>query len=265
MFGLWQLNKYMEFCMNNIYATPQADLDNTSSSERIGGSPEQAIAGNIEISMTGTLGEAWKNLKGFKTLCHISFLIYFIAAIIAALLVIPIGIAVAALGFDKATTAIIVQLLQMVASIATMPMFMAIHIMGIRHAANKPSSASAVFHYFNKIPALLLCYIMMIPLIILGLLLFILPGIYLMVAYMYSLPLIVEKNMSPWQALEVSRKALTRKWFPVFGLLLILLLVNILAIFTLGIAYIWVIPWSVLTMSMVHIKLFGAEAHTLAE
>ncbi len=251
--------------MNNIYATPQSDLDNTSSSERIGGSPEQAIAGNIEISMTGTLGEAWKNLKGFKTRCHIAFLLYFIVSIIVAILVIPISMGVAALGVDKDTAAFIAQLLQMVASIATMPMFMAIHIMGIRHAANKPSSASAVFQYFHKIPALVLCYIIMTPLIILGLLLFVLPGIYLMVAYMYALPLIVEKNMTPWQALEVSRKALTRKWFSIFGLLLILLLVNSLAIFTLGIAYIWVIPWSVLTMSMVHIKLFGAEAHTLAE
>jgi hypothetical protein len=251
--------------MNNIYSTPQSDLDNTSSSERIGGSPEQAVAGSIEISMTGTLGEAWKNLKGFKTLCHISFLLYFIAAIIAALLVIPIGIGLVALGVDKDTAAFIAQLLQIVATIATMPMFLAIHIMGIRHAANKPSSASAVFQYFHKIPALLLCYIMMTLLIMLGLLLFIIPGIYLMVAYMYALPLIVEKNMSPWQALEVSRKALTHKWFSISGLLLILLLFNTLAIFTLGIAYIWVLPWSVLTMSMVHIKLFGAEGHTLAE
>jgi hypothetical protein len=265
MRGLWHLNKYMEFCMNNIYATPQSDLDNTSSGERIGGSPEQAMAGNIEISMTGTLGEAWKNLKGFKTLCHLSFLLYFIAAIIASLLVVPIAMAVTSLGIDKTSAGFIAQLLQMLASIATIPMFMAIHLMGIRHAANKPSSVSAVFQYFHKIPALILCYIMMIPLIILGLLLFVLPGIYLMVSYTFAFPLIVEKNMSPWQALEVSRKALTRKWFPVFGLLLIIMLLYILSIFTLGIAYIWVIPWSVLTMSMVHIKLFGAEAHTLAE
>lgn len=255
----------MEFCMNNIYAAPQSDLDNTTSSERIGGSPEQAIAGDIEISVTGILGEAWKNMKGFKALCHIAFLLYFIAAIIAGLLVFPIGIGLAALGVDKVTADFIAPLLQMVASIATMPMFLAIHIMGIRHAANKPGSASSVFQYFNKVPAILLCYIMMVPLMMLGLLLFIIPGIYLMVAYMYALPLIVEKNMSPWQAMEVSRKAITRKWFSIFGLLLILLLVNTLAIFTLGIAYIWVIPWSVLTMSMLHIKLFGAEADTLAE
>jgi uncharacterized membrane protein len=100
--------------------------------------------------------------------------------------------------------------------------------------------------------------------IMLGLILLILPGIYLMIAYMFSMPLVVEKNMPAWQSLEVSRKALTRKWFPIFGLLLLMGFINTLAIFTLGIAWIWTIPWSVLTMSMVYTKLFGAEPHTLA-
>ena len=53
--------------------------------------------------------------------------------------------------------------------------------------------------------------------------------------------------------------------FVMFGLLILIGFVNTLAIFTLGIAWIWTIPWSVLTMSMVYTKLFGAEPGTLAD
>ncbi len=82
---------------------------------------------------------------------------------------------------------------------------------------------------------------------------------------MFALPLVVEKNMSAWRALETSRKVLTRVWFRFFGLLLLLMLVNLLTVVTLFIASIWTVPWSVLTISMVYTKLFGAEPHTLAD
>ena len=34
---------------------------------------------------------------------------------------------------------------------------------------------------------------------------------------------------------------------------------------TLGIAWIWTVPWSILAMAMVYQKIFGIEAHTLAD
>ena len=137
--------------------------------------------------------------------------------------------------------------------------------MGMRHAENKSVSAGSIFGYFNKIPAVFLCYFIMIIMIMLGMVLLILPGIYLMFAYMFAIPLVVEKNMSAWRALETSRKAITRKWFSFFGLIILLMLINSLTVVTLFIASIWTVPWSVLTMSMVYTKLFGAEPHTLAD
>ena len=251
--------------MSNVYATPEADLSYLTSSDRAGGSVEDAIAGNIEISMTGTMGEAWRNLKGFKLKCHVAFLFYFIIAIVASFVSMPVIIGFTAAGADAQSAALLGWLIQMIASIAVMPMFIGIHIMGMRHAENKSVSAGSIFAYFNKIPGVFLCYFIMMIMIMLGTALLILPGIYLMFAYMFAMPLVVEKNMSAWSALETSRKALTGKWFRFFGLMLLLLLVNSLAILTLFIAWIWTIPWSVLTMSMVYTKLFGAEAHTLAD
>jgi len=251
--------------MNNVYATPEADLNYTSTSGRAGGSIEDAISGNIEISMTGTMGEAWRSLKGFKMKCHVAFLLYFIIAIGAAFASAPAIIGFTAIGADLQTATILGSVIQMVASIVVMPMFMGIHIMGMRHAENKSVSAGSIFGYFNKIPAIFLCYLMMIIMIMLGTVLLILPGIYLMYAYMFAMPLVVEKNLPAWRALEISRKALTRTWFRFFGLVLLLMLINVIAMIPLGIGMIWSIPWSVLTMSMVYTKLFGAEPHTLSD
>ncbi len=251
--------------MNNVYATPEADLNYNNASDRAGGSVEDAIAGNIEISMTATMGEAWRNLKGFKFKCLVAFLLYFIVAIVVGFISLPIIFGLSAIGADVGTASIIGSAIQMVASLAIMTMFMGIHIMGMRHAQNKSVTAGSIFGYFNRAPAILLCYLIMMVMIMLGMILLIIPGIYLMIAYAFAMPLVVEKKMSAWRALETSRKALTGKWFRFFGLMLLLLLINSLAMLTLFIAWIWTIPWSVLTMSMVYAKLFGAEPHTLAD
>ncbi len=58
-------------------------------------------------------------------------------------------------------------------------------------------------------------------LIMLGLLL-VFPGIYLSIAYMFALPLIIDRGLQPWQAMELSRLAVTRAWFRVFGIYIIL-------------------------------------------
>ncbi len=44
--------------MNDIYATPEADLRDNNQSDRAGGNIEDALAGNIEINMLTTMGEA---------------------------------------------------------------------------------------------------------------------------------------------------------------------------------------------------------------
>ncbi|MCP4495007.1 MAG: hypothetical protein GY820_48050 [Gammaproteobacteria bacterium] len=251
--------------MNDIYAAPEANLRDDHQSSRVGGNIEDAIAGNIEISMLGTMGEAWRQTKGFKWTCHLAFMLYFVAYLVTMLIGIPVVFGFQAMGADQNTADLIGAAVQMIASIAVMPIFIGIHILGMQHAENKSISATSIFGYFNKTPRLFLCYILMILMILLGTLLLVIPGIYLMIAYMFAMALVVEKDMPAWRALETSRKVLTRKWFPMLGILMLIGLINMLGILTLTIAWIWTIPWSVLTMSMIYTRLFGAEAHTLAD
>jgi len=55
-------------------------------------------------------------------------------------------------------------------------------------------------------------------LVVTGLILFVVPGIYLIVAYVFSNMLIVDRKLTPWQALEGSRRVVTRNWWGVAGL-----------------------------------------------
>jgi hypothetical protein len=50
---------------------------------------------------------------------------------------------------------------------------------------------------------------------------FVLPAIYLMVAWSFSVPLVADKRMFFWSAMELSRKVVTRIWFEVLLLLVI--------------------------------------------
>jgi len=251
--------------MGDIYATPESDLAYHSPSERSGGNIEDAIAGNIEVNMLETLGEAWRGLKGFKLKCHIATVIWLIVYVIAALISVPVVLGLVAVGADQTTASIISSLVQIVAIAATMPVVAGITIMGIRHAQNKSVSPGSVFNYFHRIPGAILWYILMSLMIMLGYILLIIPGIYLSFAYMFSLPLMIEKDMTAWQALEASRKAVTRIWFRATGFLLLVMLLVTLGIIPLTIPLIWIVPWVSLAYAMIYFKLFGAEAQTLAD
>jgi len=58
----------------------------------------------------------------------------------------------------------------------------------------------------------------------------IIPGIYFMVSYTFALPLIVDRKMDFWQAMELSRKMVGRHWWKVFGLIIVLMLLGLAGI-----------------------------------
>jgi len=58
----------------------------------------------------------------------------------------------------------------------------------------------------------------------------ILPGIYLAVAWLFCLPLTIDKKLEFWPAMELSRKVVTKHWWVLFGLVLVGALLNLLGL-----------------------------------
>ena len=72
-------------------------------------------------------------------------------------------------------------------------------------------------------------------------------------------PLMVEKNMGIWEAMETSRKAITHCWFRYFGLALLSGLVMFGGALALGIGLIWTMPMAMLMFASVYHEMFGFE------
>jgi hypothetical protein len=91
----------------------------------------------------------------------------------------------------------------------------------LKRIRGEPASVSDTFSGFaNNFGQLALAGFISLILAELGILFCAVPGIYLMVAWIFSVPLVADKRLEFWSAMELSRKVVTRVWFPMFGLLL---------------------------------------------
>ncbi len=88
-------------------------------------------------------------------------------------------------------------------------------------------------------------------LIALGLIALIIPGIYLAVSYLFAIPMGIFGGLDPWAAMEWSRKLITRNWWRLFGLLLILVVLNLLGLVLAGIGLLLTIPLTFLVLYVV--------------
>jgi uncharacterized membrane protein len=62
---------------------------------------------------------------------------------------------------------------------------------------------------------------------LLGFVIAMIPAIYLGVSWMFSLPLIIDKQMEFWPAMGASRRMVGKHWWLVFGLLVVCGLINL--------------------------------------
>jgi hypothetical protein len=67
-------------------------------------------------------------------------------------------------------------------------------------------------------------------LVALGFLCFVLPGVYLLIAWLFTLVLIIDKRLDFWPAMELSRKVITRHWWKFLGFAIILFLMKLTGI-----------------------------------
>lgn len=107
---------------------------------------------------------------------------------------------------------------------------------GFYLAANKMKSGEEIiypdffkgFQYY--IPIILIWLIGQI-LVSIGLIAFVVPGVYLMVGYMFAILLHIFAGLDFWDSLEYSRKLVTVKWWKFFTLVLIFIVINAIGLF----------------------------------
>lgn len=238
----------------NPYATPASQLQQNPTGA---GAPsiEEALARGYDFRIGDVLGEAWRKVKGMKGTLVVAAIIY---AVAVNLLSFVIAFVLGLLGLihdsEPGALQIIVSVL---AGALCYPLLAGLNMIGIRRAADQPATINELFTYFGLFVPLLVTGLAITVLTYLGLILLVLPGIYLGVSYALAIPLVVERGLSPWQAMEASRKAVGQHWFKVFGLFLALGLIMMLSAIPLLIGLVWTLPLAFIAIGVLYRTIFG--------
>jgi uncharacterized membrane protein len=198
------------------------------------------------FSIFGVLKEALNRSNGVKGTFMGAMLLYLLIQFIIAftlLLAIPQ----------------VEEYLNLLLTLLTLPIAVGIIILGISRAREESLSLKQIFEYFGKYPYLLLGYILVTLFTLLGFLALIIPGIYLSIAYIYTLPLIADKNLSVWNAMELSRRTVTQQWFRFFGLGIVSFFFIVISAIPFGIGLIWSIPTVYIAYGLLYHRLFDEE------
>ncbi|MDE3083705.1 MAG: DUF4339 domain-containing protein [Verrucomicrobiota bacterium] len=109
---------------------------------------------------------------------------------------------------------------------------------------------------------LILAGIAVALLTVLGFVFLILPGIYLAVAWTFTYPLILEKNLSFGEAMQVSRRVISHNWWKMFLLIIVACLLSLLGLAALVIGVFLTMPITICMLACAYDSLCNPPEKT---
>jgi len=241
---------------SGIYRPPESNLDEYESGHQGWGSVERALRGDFEFDPISIFNDARELLSGSKRVILLGVVIQGMVGVMAQRTIDQ------TFGQpEELQDMVMPSLLQMGPTVITAPITAGLLLFAIKRAVgDRSASFNEILSYYDRFLPIAGLTILQSLLIGLGFLFFILPGIYLALAYGLAMPLLVEKRMGVWEALETSRKALTHCWFRIFGFWLMAAIGAAIGIvLTLGIGLIWIMPLIFLCVGVMYRNIFGVE------
>ncbi|HEX3797940.1 MAG TPA: protein kinase [Verrucomicrobiae bacterium] len=93
----------------------------------------------------------------------------------------------------------------------------------------------------------------------LGIICFVLPGIYLAVSWIFAFPLIADKRLHFWDAMELSRKLVRNHWWRIFCFSLVLIALNFAGLLAFGIGIFLTVPISLAALAYAYEDIFNVS------
>jgi len=184
----------------------------------IGGSVERAVKGEYSIDVKAILTEAWQKTLLSRMSINIALLLVMVFGMIVSFIASSFFGGIELVIDDPQ----LLQLINVIVTIAVWPFMAGIEMMGVFHAVNKPTKSKMVLSFLHRGSWVALCALLTSLLISIGFQLLIIPGVLLAVLLSLTIPLVVEKNLSPVQAIVLSIKALRFKMMPLLAIYLVL-------------------------------------------
>jgi hypothetical protein len=95
-----------------------------------------------------------------------------------------------------------------------------------------------------------------------GMILLILPGIYLAVAWIFTALLIIDRKYDFWPAMEISRRVVTAQWWRIFVLLILAAIIGSLGVVVLFVGVFFTIPIFFGSVAVAYETLFNPPGGT---
>jgi len=226
------------------------------------GSLEKAVTGAYSFSVSEVMSEGWEKVSGAKLKIVGAMFIYAVLMTLATSLV---SIFLDAQPYYDANQIVegtmIDVLVGWIASPVTIPLSLGVLLLGYARANDEELRIDAIFNYYVVVWPLFFASMLITLLTYIGFALLLLPGIYLSVAYSFTLPLMIDKKLDIWGAMEVSRQAVTTHWFTIAGVNGTMVILIVLSALPLGIGLIWTIPFMMIVQGVMYRKIFGWKVH----
>lgn len=233
---------------HNPYQPPKSNVVATSNEVGKKLTIEEALASSYDFDISEVVKDAWTKVTGIKLPFFLGLLTIFAISLITGIIInfLPKGPATA---------------LNFIINLFISAMMAGFIALAIKHLNGQPIVFKDDFFSVSTILNVLVIAAFLTNLFtIIGIILLLIPGIYLSIAYCLTYWIIVDNpGIGAWQAMETSRKIVTKHWFKFFLLMFLLVCICFLSAIPLGIGIFWTFPLMILSIGTVYKKIFYAQ------
>jgi len=187
---------------------------------KIGGSIEQSLKGDYQLDVAAILKEAWQLTKKTRVAINLGILFSLIIGMLASSFASSFLGGIEAVMKDPQAF----MLINILMTILIWPFLAGVEMMGVFNAVGLNSNFKLTFAFLKRGSWVAVCALLTSLLISLGFSLFIIPGVFLAVSLSLTIPLVVEKRMSPLQAIKLCIQTTRFQWFKIFSLYFVLIM-----------------------------------------
>lgn len=132
---------------------------------------------------------------------------------------------------------------------------MGFNTLALKAARGEPYQFSDFFSLFHLFPSYFCAHILNGLAVLVGLVLFIIPGIWIAIKFSFYRFYVLDKGLTGVEALKESSKLAEGSKWKIFGFMLAAVLINILGILAFGIGFLITVPWIGLAWTTVYFTL----------
>jgi hypothetical protein len=125
---------------------------------------------------------------------------------------------------------------------------------------HEPATISDLFAGFSEAPGPLIVAGIAIAFFTLAGFFLIIPGVYLAIAWTFTYPLILEKNLPVWPAMELSRRIITRNWWRMLIMMIAAALFSLMGLTLLLVGVILTLPISTCVLACAYDSLCNPKS-----